>query len=221
MQTHPRLSAWAAGGEKAGGTTACSGNAFYGPDGTGQTFFSEFHNNSTPSTGTGTVRTGLPIINVPDFGFSLPSRRYVQYRMHMESDDATQLCSAGTASCMPELFGVSVGPDHYPRITPITYNVAIPFYTLDGFSESVTCLADVRYQLSTNGSSWHYHNGTTWTGSDGTLSQSSTAATINSHAASFDSVVGSSTLYVKALLPSDGTQSCEVNGITISGNTSH
>lgn len=204
--------------------TSCAGEAWRGPDGTNQTFFSELNNNTSALNGTGTVKTTSAALSFSDFAsLGVTAKRYFQYRYIMESDDSNSLCNYGTAAnCSPELKTVGVGGAHYPTTNPsIVYSVAIPFYTIGGFTETVNCPAGTKYQLSLNNSSWYYHNGTTWAVSDGTLAKSSSASAINSNAATFDNVVGRSTLYVKALLPSSGSQACEVDNIAISGNSAY
>jgi len=68
----------------------------------------------------GDVLKGLPSLFFSSFttdgignSSAHPSgKRYFQYRTILESDDENTACSGGTATCMPELKSVTIGPAH-------------------------------------------------------------------------------------------------------------
>jgi len=108
---------------------ALTGDGWMGPGGNYLTYFSELYNNSsvtsscaTPQecfaselTLAGSVQKEKPSIPFNAFGadgVSVPNNRYFQYRVIMESDDENTACSGGTATCMPELKSVEIGPGH-------------------------------------------------------------------------------------------------------------
>jgi hypothetical protein len=207
-------------------TAGCPTATFKGPDGGKKTFFSELNNNTVPSTGTGTVKITSPSITFSDFsGMGLGSNRYIQYQYFMESDDfgATQCSYSGGGPCSAELRSVSIGPSAiYPTTTPsIVNNTAIPFYTLASASETASCASGVKYQVSVNGSTFFYYNGSAWVSSDGTYAQSSTAAQINSGASTVATSLGRTSLYVKALLNSSGTSQCTLDAFGVTGNSAY
>ncbi|RYZ54967.1 MAG: hypothetical protein EOP07_15050 [Proteobacteria bacterium] len=207
-------------------TAGCPTASWKGPDGTKKTFFSEINNNTVPSAGSGTVKTTAPVVNFADFaGMGLGTNRYFQYQYFMESDDfATTQCNySGGGPCSPELKSVSVAPSAlYPTNTPsIVNNTAIPFYTLASASETASCASGVKYQVSINGSSFFYYNGSAWVASDGTYAQASTSSQINAGAATVATSLGRTSLYVKALLNSSGSSQCTLDAFGVSGNSAY
>jgi len=206
----------------------CSDGTWKGPDGTNQTYFSEYNNNSVQSDGSGIVQTGSPSLTFSNFSsLGLSANRYFQYNYMMETDESGTICNySGGGACSPELQKVIIGPTgKYPTTSPsIVYNTAIPFYTIGGgagFSETTTCAGVAKYQLSINNSTWYYWNGTAWTTSNGTLAQSSTMSDLSAQASTFATSVGRTSLYVKALLPSDGSTQCTIDALGITGNNAY
>ncbi|RZI59712.1 MAG: hypothetical protein EOP14_04030, partial [Pseudomonas sp.] len=203
----------------------CPSAAFRGPDNTKKSFFSELNNNTVPATGTGTVKITPPVLNFADYAIGIGSNRYFQYQYFMESDDfpSSQCIYSGGGPCSAELKSVSIGPTTvYPSIAPsIVNNTAIPFYTLASASETASCASGVKYQLSINGSSFFYYNGSAWVASDGTYAQSSTSAQINTGATTVATSLGRTSLYVKALLNSSGTSQCTLDAFGVSGNSAY
>ncbi|RYZ74391.1 MAG: hypothetical protein EOP09_00490, partial [Proteobacteria bacterium] len=208
-------------------TASCTGVAWQGMNGTADSFFSELNNNSAPHTVDGYALPGAPSVTFADHvGVSIGANRYFQYQYVMESDDDAALnqCNyTGGGACSPELRTVTVaGPaDLYLTSAPsVTYKVAIPFYTLSGsFTESASCTAGVKYALSIDNSTWKWWDGSAWSTSDSTAAKANTLTQLNANVASFATSVGRTSLYVKALLQSNGSQSCSLDAFGVSGNS--
>jgi hypothetical protein len=203
----------------------CSDATFVGPDGTTATYFSEVHNNTVPNGGTGNVKITQPTIRFSDFpSLTIAPNRYFQYQYIMESDDVLTLCSySGGGACSPEIKSIVVGPvDHYPTSSPsVTYNTAIPFYTLQSATETATCTGVARYEISINNSTWYYWSGSAWAISNDTLAKASPLSDISSNLGTFATAVGRTALYVKVLLPSNGANQCTLDQVAFSGNASY
>jgi hypothetical protein len=155
---------------------------FVGPDGTAGSYYSELSNDTA----------ALPWLGLSG---AAPDR-YFQYRVYLETDDA---------SLTPELESVSFGPTHYPGDNPTVVNAAGEEYTaLLSFVETpgVGSEGTIGYQLSDDGSDWYYWNGSVWASASG-HSQSNDAATVDAHIGDFDEDVGAGELYFKAFLHSD------------------
>jgi hypothetical protein len=96
----------------------------------------------------------------------------------------------------------------YVQTNPAMIQVSAQGVGADGLvsfsaTQSDSSPATVKYQLSVDGT-YKYWNGSAWATSDGTLSQSNTAAEINTNAGSLDLSAGVSSLLVRALFSSDG-----------------
>lgn len=106
-------------------------------------------------------------------------------------------------------------PNDSPTITPTT---PISFTTLSSFSQTATLNGgSIGYILSNDGgTTWLYHNGTNWVSSDGTVSQSTTAANINTNVSTFP--VGSGSFLFRAFLTSSGTQLVQLDTVSVNGN---
>ncbi len=164
------------------GATDPPTGAFIGPDGTAATYYSELMN--------GTV--GPPSLALANVG----EARYFQYRAYLNSYDLTNT---------PEIESVSVGPAHYPMGNPTVENATGQAYvSLLSFSETLGPgnAGSVGYQISNDGSSWYYWNGSAWVGATG-YSQTNTAAEISSNCGAFDDDVGSGEFFFKAFLHAD------------------
>ncbi|MBI4414856.1 MAG: fibronectin type III domain-containing protein, partial [Candidatus Kerfeldbacteria bacterium] len=106
-------------------------------------------------------------------------------------------------------------PNDSPTITPTT---SLSFTTLSSFSQTATLNGgSIGYILSNDGgTSWLYHNGSNWVASDGTVSQSTTAANINTNISTFP--VGSASFLFRAFLTSNGTQLVQLDTVALNGN---
>ncbi len=196
--------------------STCSSESFKGPDGTSNTYFSELYNNTTiDSSGNpvGTVKESYPQFLFEDFVSPPVSNRYFQYRIYMESDEI-DMCSGST--CLPEVNSIELTPvGRYfggaPTIvtkSPITYNKINAIE----ISESGDCT--IGYQLSTDGTSYYFWNGTSWTSVSGDSDRVSKAEVTNNISA-FSTKFGSGNLYLKAYLESDTSESCTLDGVII------
>lgn len=175
---------------------ACSGESFVGPGNSTTTYFSEL--SSTALTPT----TSLIFAN------AVTSNRYFQYNAFLESM---------VTSSVPEVSSISIAPTHYPGDTPAIFNkTGLAYTTLSSFTETLGGgnAGSVRYQISTNTSTWYYHNGTTWTTGSG-YSQTNNASTISSNISTFPGVVGTGDFFFNAFLVSNGTQQVELSQIDL------
>jgi len=176
-----------------------AGANWKGPDATSSTYFSEVNNSSASS---------------PSFTIS-PSltTQYIQYRAYMESKDTA-------ASDISGISIVDLGPTHYASegvgIIPVG---GLTYGNITSFIETLGaggCAGSVRYLFSRDKTTWYYVNGSNnWVASDGTYSQASLATTINAQASTFAGQVGTGTLYVQALLKSNGSTVCELDNLDI------
>ena len=193
----------------------CSDATWKGPDGTINTFFSETFNMSTQAaTPSGTVSASLPTMNLQSYTSPVATNRYFQYRTIFESDSST-------ATLMPNLKSVTVGPIHYDNTTPSVYTKnGTSYYSLSNYIQTLGsngCAGGITYNLSPDKTNWYYWNGSTWT-STGSATNSNTSAVVAAHVAAYGTQLGtSSPIYVKAYLKSDGTQACELNNIELDG----
>lgn len=209
---------------------------FIGPGGDGVTAYSELFNR-TPGDLTFNCSTGgsdLDPNNCDDSEISLvgdtsptsPSftfsdmatnatpnnNRYFQYRVIMEAEENS---ACGGEACLPELTSVEIGPtDRYyggsPVVsptTPISYNSLKAI----NFTESGNC--SISYQLSGDGSTYYYHNGSAWvTAGSEDVSLSTSGNWIGSNITSFP--ISSGNLYFKAFMTSDTSQACTLDQIS-------
>jgi fibronectin type 3 domain-containing protein len=199
-----------------------------GPDGTALTYFSELYN-STSNVLSGTVLTTNPTMTFSNFssgGLSVSNNRYFQYRAILESEDQNTLCnySGSSASCSPELKSILVGPTHYDVNNPTVTNkttIGSLYQTLDtsGFTETLGSggCTGIKYTISGDGTNFYYYNGSAWTLSDGTYTQSSSANIISTNLSTLVATMGTGTLQVKTFLHSDGVTACEVSNINVTG----
>lgn len=72
----------------------------------------------------------------------------------------------------------------------------------------------VQYQLSADGITWKYWNGSAWTTASTIAGQTNSASTVNDHLPLFSQQVGGGDLYVRILLTSDGTQPVGLDALT-------
>jgi len=203
----------------------CSDATWQGPDGTSGTYFSELNNTTVPNGTTGLIKKTLPSMTFLDFTSAPGANRYFQYRSILESDDGGTACDYGSGAswCSPELKAVSVAPNHLDTNTPTISNaVGISFYQLTSLVEELGgngCAGGIRYALSRNGSTWYYWTGVAWGVADGTYATANPASTLGEAELSvFAAQLGTGTLFYKAFLKSDGSQPCELDGLTVGGN---
>ena len=192
----------------------CAAAAWQGPDGSANTYFSELNNMSVQAAvSSGTVNATAPDLTLQTYGTPVPSNRYFQYRTILESDSAT-------TTFMPELKSVTIGPTHYDSTSPtVVTQTALNFNSFTTFTDdSASACASpssVTYNLSPDGTTWYYWNGTTWA-SGGSATNSNTASVLNTMSGGPPAVnpisqynLGSPrAVYIKTYLKSDGTHQC-------------
>lgn len=212
---------------------------FSGPGGSGATSFSEIFNrlsgnmtfncaaNTTDTNGLVCVNneitfTGDSRVTAPSFVFSdiatsaVPaSNRYFQYRVIMEAEDNTA-CSGQT--CFPELSSIEVGPNsrYYGGSPVVSSTQPISFSEINQIRFTTGGSCSLTYQLSLDGTTYYYHNGTAWVSATGeNVSESASGSTLNTNIKTFKDDVGSGNLYFKAFLTSDTTQACTLDKVEI------
>jgi hypothetical protein len=194
-----------------------------GPDGTAQSYFSEVHNSSTPTTSDGLVLPGAPFIKFSDFSQTYTGKRYFQYRTIMHSDAVASNCDygAGLEPCQPELVQASVDPSHFPSGESITAKTGMSYYSLSLLTQTlgVSCASGLRYSLGVGTNSadviWYYWSAGSWRVSNGTVGQSNTLTEVNSNLSSFGSTIGEGQVFIRAFLNSNGTSNCEIDALKL------
>ncbi len=212
---------------------------FIGPGGDGSTQYSELFNrapadltfNCTANTSDsdndicvddeitleGDTNATSPSFTFSDMATSAvpANNRYFQYRVLMEAEDNTA-CSG--EPCLPELTSVEVGPTgrYYGGSPVISSNSPLSFDNIQSmsFTEGGSCSAT--YQLSPDGSTYYYFDGTNWvTAGSETVGLSSSSSQITSNISSFTGTAGAGNLYFKAFLNSDTSQACTIDSISL------
>lgn len=171
----------------------CLVQPFLGPDGTADTFFSEYQSSYT---------TPLTEFNLSGF-----SGKYFQYQASMTTDAGSNLS--------PVLQAVTVTPTVYSLTTSvISANTGFEYKTLTDFTATFTGAA--KFQLGKDGQ-WFYWDGSTW--SQASLGgPTNTVAEIKQNITSFPSVVGEGSLFFRAFLSSgNGTQNASLSSVSVSG----
>jgi hypothetical protein len=207
--------------------SACSGESWLGPDGTNNTYFSELQNNSTidgSGNPTGSVLRPPLRVAFSDFntaGLTVQNNRYFQYRVTLESDDENNLCSIASP-CMPELKAVTVGPlgRYFGGSPSITNKTGVSYKTLKDLTIQSEGTCTPRYQLSNDGTSFYYWDGSQWALASDSVSQTSLGSDVSSNLLTFTSLVGAGTFFYKAFLTSNTSQTCSLNSVTLEYNKS-
>lgn len=175
----------------------CSTNPpWRGPDGGSLTDFYTYFNEDTQVS-------DLPVVG-------MGSTRYFQYKATFNSPD-------GIVSPLLKLLSVTSFDTLSPTITLFTGPRA--FTTLTGFSETVESdhLGDVKYQLSLDGASWYWHNGSSWVIATGFL-ESNFATSIDTKISDFPIQVGGGSLYFRAFLNKNpGIGYIKLKGVNVFG----
>lgn len=199
-------------------TADCAGVPWQGPRGNDLSFFSESMNaSSIGSDGypTGLLREAPLSLNFSDFGaagLSIVNRQFFQYRVFMEAE-TNQACSG--SPCEPALSEAQAGPTgrYYAGAAEISNRTGVSFTALSSFTASEGGTCSPAYQVSLDGETYSYWNGSAWVAATpGTPTHSSSAADIREHLASLGT---NGNFFWKALLKSDGTQSCELSSIQL------
>lgn len=93
-----------------------------------------------------------------------------------------------------------------------------PAYTnLYSFTETLggSNAGSTYYQVSNNGTSWYYHNGTSWTAVTTDSTDNNTVSQVNFWLDDFDTAIGTGSFYYKAFLISNGNQAVEINNLAL------
>jgi len=98
----------------------------------------------------------------------------------------------------------------------VVTKVGLDYTKLTGFSDSMgpENEGSVFCQLSPDGEVWYYYDGSAWTRAT-TKDEANSAAEVNDHIEEFATEAGSGTLYIKAFLVSDGSQTVQLDSITM------
>lgn len=165
--------------------------------------------------------SGVSQSTAPSYNFnnmapsaSITNNRYFQYKILLEAQDNTACASI---ACLPEIQGISIGPTnrYYGGDPVVSSKNPLTYRSLGkiSFDESGSC--SLSYQLSSDGVTYYYFNGGSWTiAASESVALSSSASVISANITSFP--VQSGSLYFKAFLNSDTTQSCAINSISVS-----
>lgn len=175
----------------------CDTEIFMGPDGTASSYYSELGNSTL----------GLPNLTLTN----VPNNRYFQYRAYLDTSNP---------ALTPTFSSVSVGPIHYDASRPEVINtVPTSFTSLIEMNETLGAgnQGSVTYQISNDGSSWYYHDGSGWVPASGGI-QTNTAADLSNNLITFNTEVGAGDFYFKAFLNSDGSQACELDQVEVQKN---
>jgi hypothetical protein len=199
---------------------ACSGETWIGPDGTANTYFSELHNCSSINGATGecngSVNVASPSLTFSDFVTAPSANQYFQYRAILESDDEVGVC-AGSTTCMPSVSSIEIGPTgrYFAGSPTIVNNTPVSFSSLSALTETAGGTCTPTYQVSNDGATFYYWNGANWV-VGASAAQSSNAAAVNTNLSSFVTDVAAGSLYWRAYLNSDGSQTCELDQLEFS-----
>lgn len=181
-----------------------------GPDGTPATYYSEL-NNVTGSV----VNSVSPVMTFANFTSpQASSNRYFQYRVVLESDDA---------STSPDVQYVKIDPTHYDSSSPnVITKVGVDYYSLSSVLPTLgtnSCAAGIKYNLGRGATyasaTWYYWNGSAWIASGGTELTANLVAELNT--AVLDQFTKEGKVYLKAFLKSDGTSPCELQSFKVDG----
>ncbi|MFH1286557.1 MAG: LamG domain-containing protein [Candidatus Magasanikbacteria bacterium] len=174
---------------------ACDTEAFVGPGGSTSTYYSEEDGTTLSS----------PVTKILD---SILDNRYFQYKAFLESSSST---------VSPELKSISVSPSHfYAGGVSISNVVGQAYTTLDDFTETLGSgnQGNVFYQLSKNGTDFYFNTSSVWTLTTSTPDRNP-ASVIATNISTFNNVIGSSTLFFKAFLTSNGSEEVQLDTISL------
>ncbi len=196
---------------------ACGENPnWLGPDGTANTYFSEYHNTLNGNW----LATGPNLIFANFNQLTLNPNRYFQYRIALETDDAGTSCSGG--HCSPKISSVAVSPNHVDVTSPSISNVTPASYlTLTSMTTTLgTCAGGVNFTLSNDGVLWYWYNGSNWVLSNNTVAQSSASTALtNAVIASFTTQVGTGRIFFNAFLNASSVAGCQLDRVQFAGTT--
>ena len=141
------------------------------------------------------------------------------FSLNGEIDEAVILGRALSDAEIADLYNAGAGrvlrqyPTDGPAIFDTSGNGGAGLLGLTGFTETLGPgnQGQVRYQLSDDGITWQYWNGVVWAVASDT--DRNTAAVIDANIAAFD--VSADQLHVRSFLESDGSQTVELDNISV------
>jgi hypothetical protein len=193
-------------------TSDANAAIWLGPDGTAATYFSELQNyntvvNSVLSGGVSSASSDHTFTNYT--AAARPgANRYFRVRTYLESDDDGAAC--GGSNCLPELASATISPTsrYYAGSPPITNVTGVAYSKAKSFVVSRAGSCTPTYQISRDGTNFFYWNAGAWAAAT-TSAQSSFEGDIHANISSFPA----GSLFFKAFLPSDMSQSCEIRSV--------
>ena len=214
---------------------------FIGPGGDGTTYFSELYNRTSTDinfdcelnapndpgvcrpneiTLSGSSKpTGPEFLNIDYSQFLNPSpNRYARYRIIMEADENT---ACDGEPCLPELTSVNLNPSgvgKYFGLAEIKPTAPINYVKINGIE--ITAEPCATYQLSNDGTSYFYWDGSNWS-TVTTANERSSQVDLESYITNFGDQFGPGQLFIKIYLEStpDQTSNCSVNDINLDFTT--
>lgn len=218
--------------------STCSNNPEWkGPGGDGTTTFSELFNRASAnilssfnSCGSnddnlcsnhefylqGTSKSEafeLEFVNTLVNSYNALNSRYYQYRVLFEADDNI---ACNSSICTPSLNEIKLGTTNQYYASSPSIKTLRPLNisgNITSISEVVSGGCSVKYQFSTDGSNFYYNSSGSWVSANDTQLEANSLSEINSLIKNFTS---SGSLYFRAYLISDGSQSCELDKVFIS-----
>ena len=91
----------------------------------------------------------------------------------------------------------------------ITNKTGVDFTEVSAFSDSYAATSEasgIQYQISNNGTTWYYWDGSGWAPAGSNSANSNTAATTNTNISFFDNDIGTGTFYFRAYLDLPNTK---------------
>jgi len=105
----------------------------------------------------------------------------------------------------------------YSTTYPTLIGPGVAYDKITAFNATSTGGGSVTFQISNNGSSWYYWNGSAWASASNS-SQSNSSTLINTNITAFSNAYPSGTFYWKAFLVSDGTQTSSLSNLSFVTN---
>lgn len=101
----------------------------------------------------------------------------------------------------------------YSATSPSVVSPGVAYDKITAFSATTTGTGSVVYQISNNGSSWYYWNGSAWAAASNSA-QSNAVSVVNTNITAFSDTFPSGTFYWKAYFVSDGSQTVSMTALS-------
>lgn len=105
----------------------------------------------------------------------------------------------------------------YSATSPSVVSPGVAYDKITAFSATTTGTGSVVYQVSNNGSSWYYWNGSAWAAASNSA-QSNSSTVVNTNITAFSDTFPSGTFYWKAFFVSDGSQAVSMTALSSVAN---